>query len=286
MSPRAIAVASLLAAAAAAASPAAALDLTGTWTGDDSSTYTIQQRGSAVSWNGRSDNGTSWNHDFTGSYDEGTGNVSGEFEDRPGYDVFQSGRVTVHVDDACRMSFVSATTGWGTRVWTKQGCTAAQDPQKPVRGVVPLESVANGCGGDFGEYALQMQNYVADTSTFFDGPSAESFTVNFRPACNQHDAGYAGVKVVDPINGNRVRNYRTWSRLRVDDKFEADLETMCARQIPSSAKVARRKCFGTGGAASIGAGQRYEVVRQYGMHFFDADPGQPGTQRRGPRRNN
>lgn len=276
---------------ALATTPAhAAVDLTGTWKGDDRSTYDISQSGTTVRWNGRSDNGRTYNHDFVGAYDATTGKVSGSFQDRPGYDVLQAGKITVHVEDACHLTFASASVGWGTHNWTKQSCsTSTPDPAFGEHGeIVALEDLANGCGGDLGELALGIQNYLGNTSVYTNSrvnPLAKRYRVNFKPACDLHDAGYEGVAVTDMINGGLITDYSTMSRRQVDLKFLRDMQKICKRQIPKKAKLARRKCMGTGGLTSFGARHRYELVRSVGSYLFDADPTRPGRQTEGPRAN-
>lgn len=293
MDPRLALLTAALVAALLPAPAHAAVDLTGTWAGSDSSTYDVQQSGTSVRWNGRSNDGKHWNHDFTGSLD-GTGRyVSGNFQDRPGYGVYQKGTVKVFIDNQCRMSFVSASTGWGTRIWTKQGCAVPPPPSPPPPPPAPeegltLDTVANGCGGDFGEHALRVQNYIGNTSVYSDStwnPLAKRYPVNFKPACDLHDAGYSGVDLID-VKSGFVLDFSNWSRKRVDKKFLRDMQKICKRRIPKEATVARQKCLGTGGLTSIGADHRYQMVRDIGMHLFDADPGTPGRQAQGPRRNN
>jgi hypothetical protein len=65
--------------------------------------------------------------------------------------------------------------------------------------VVSLASVSNGCGGG----APSSEARWGDTSEYY------GHIVNFRLACNLHDAGYTGAEVQDPINGGYV-DYFTW----------------------------------------------------------------------------
>ncbi len=110
----------------------AAWNLSGTWkgVGGVDGTYTISQSGTTVTWSGHADDGHSWANDFTGKI-ETNNDIVGTFADRPGYDVHQQGSVTVHIDDNCHLSFVSASVGWGTQTWTKENCTAAPAPATP-----------------------------------------------------------------------------------------------------------------------------------------------------------
>ncbi len=104
------------------------------------------------------------------------------------------------------------------------------------------------------------------------------FVVNFRPACDMHDAGYDGGIVFDPINGGVV-DTRGLSRRTIDDRFYADLMTSCNRQIGWNAPAARAQCYGI-------AATYYFAVRAAGGPRFDADPAVPGTQQFGTRPNN
>ncbi|ADV68309.1 hypothetical protein [Deinococcus maricopensis] len=165
----------------------------------------------------------------------------------------------------------------------------------------PFEATAysNGCGGDTGIGAISsLVNYFADTQSYVDSWTnalAPTRGVNFRPACDLHDAGYAGGIVYDRINGG-VIDFRSWSRLQVDEKFRNDLQTLCRQQVPTPSYkwyqpgtqgVAREKCLNRGfGLTSWGALSYFDIVRSVGAPFFDADPFTPGTQSSGPRANN
>ncbi len=72
-------------------------------------------------------------------------------------------------------------------------------------------------------------------------------------------------------------SFHSWYRKRVDDKFRTDMRTLCRRQIPSKAKIARARCL----AGNV----RYDIVRAIGYLFFDAELREPGTQRTGARDN-
>ena len=274
-------VAAVVALAQTAAGAHTALNLTGTWkgVGGADGTYEITQSGASLTWYGHADDGHTWANDFTGSIkgDE----IVGTFQDRRGFDVYQHGSVTVHIDNACHLSFVSASVGWGTQTWTKTNCTAADL-------LVPIESVSNGCGGAGWDSLVHAQNYLGNTSKYADSninPLARTYTVNFVDACNLHDAGYSGAVVKDKLNGGRIVDFRTWSRKQVDEKFLADMRWLCTRQIPATARTALKNCKARGGNASFGAESRYNFVRRWGYLFFDADPNEPGTQRTGPRAN-
>ncbi|MDO8308081.1 MAG: hypothetical protein Q7V58_06970 [Actinomycetota bacterium] len=146
-----------------------------------------------------------------------------------------------------------------------------------------LPSVANGCGGaQWGDLAASVQNWLLDTKSY----GGEE--VNFRLACNQHDAGYAGITVYDPFL-RKVVDFRKWSRLRVDNKFYDDLGTLCRKQL--SSKVSKLNTFRcTRGlpldkvlltelaGKSPGALAYYEAVRAYAEAAFDTNVTRPGVQ--------
>jgi len=270
----------LAALALAPAAPAAGWNLNGKWrgVGGADGEYLITQSGNSVTWYGHSDDGHSWAHDFTGTIKYS--DISGTFKDRPGYDAKQQGSVTVRIVDGCHLTFVTASVGWGTTDWTKEICDLATP--------VPIASVSNGCGGAGWASFVKAQNYLGNTSVYRDSnknPLAAKYTVDFTEACNLHDAGYAGAVVYDKIN-KRVVDYRKWSRADVDKKFLEDMRTLCRQRIPASAKVALDNCLWWGGWTSAGAHSRFDFVRRWGNHFFDADPYQDGTQSTGLRANN
>ena len=138
--------------------------------------------------------------------------------------------------------------------------------------LVSIASVSNGCGGGVaGAYGIQQA--LGNTSTFLNSnnPFGTRYTVHFEMACNLHDAGYSGSKVLDPINGGII-DYFTYDQKQVDDKFLADMRKLCDEQIPAKAPVARADCKATGGKTSFGAETRYNFVRSLGHHFFRVRP--------------
>lgn len=149
--------------------------------------------------------------------------------------------------------------------------------------VAPIEKVSNGCGGGGWDALVATQNYFGNTHTYWQS-LARSYTVNFEPACNVHDAAYGGHTVVDPLTG-KIVDFRTWSRPHIDRKFLGDMRKLCDRQIPANAPVAREKCYSTGGSLSIGALALYNFVNKFGWRFFDADLTKPGLQKLGHRAN-
>ncbi len=152
--------------------------------------------------------------------------------------------------------------------------------------LVPIGRVSNGCGGGGWNSLVKLQNYLANTSTYVDSNASKRYTVRFVDACNLHDAGYGGHTVADRLRGG-VKDFRTWTRRQVDEKFLADMRLLCRKQIPASAKIALASCLGAGSVTpvSIGALARYQFVRTFGDNFFDANLRKPGTQTTGPRDN-
>ena len=152
---------------------------------------------------------------------------------------------------------------------------------------VPIARVSNGCGGAGWDSLVAAQNYLGNTSVYRNSninPTARAFTVNFKDACDLHDACYSGAMVKDKLSGG-VKSFRTFSRHECDTKFFTDMRRICDRRIPPAFKVALTNCRATGGNASFGARSRYNFVNRWGHLFFDADPAKPGTQSTGTRAN-
>jgi hypothetical protein len=133
-------------------------------------------------------------------------------------------------------------------------------PDKRPPGWVAIESVANGCGPG----KASAEPSPADASQFSNLDSLnpidrafEAVEVNFRAACELHDAGYSGALVWDKINGQFI-DFRDakWTRAAVDQKFKEDMEKLCVEQVPADAPLALERCK-TGGV-------RYRVVRAAG----------------------
>lgn len=138
----------------------------------------------------------------------------------------------------------------------------------------PASAYGNGCSFP-GPNLVLDQHLIPDPSPW---AAPWLFYVNFRPACDMHDAGYDGGIVFDPVNGPIV-DTRFLSRAQIDDRFFFDLITLCNRQIPGHAPVARHTCYAI-------AGTYYGAVRAAGSAFFDASPAVPGRQSFGTRPNN
>ncbi len=155
--------------------------------------------------------------------------------------------------------------------------------------LVRVERVSNGCGGGVATWdvGVVVQNYFGNEHTYFDFGSGLKYTVNFADACNLHDAGYGGHTVKDKLRPGKqgIKDFRGWTRRKVDTKFLNDLRLLCNKGIPASAEGARAKCIE--GAAYyalpvnhlIGAETLYGFVHKFGDAFFDSDLTRPGNQR-------
>ena len=131
---------------------------------------------------------------------------------------------------------------------------------------VPVVEVSNGCGAaTWGPQVTAALNWVGDTRTY------GGTTVSIRPACNQHDAGYAGVTVADLASGRPI-DYRTWSRDEVDQKFFNDIMRQCRAALVGTADEPYVKACREDAYTYVG------LVRQFGQAAFDADVTAPGTQ--------
>jgi hypothetical protein len=263
-------------------------DLSGGWTGSYGNTMELTHSGASITWVARSGDGEDFVHDFTGLI---SGNaVSGTFKDRPGYRAHATGKITAHVVDECQLKLDVVAVDGG-RTWSENGelfskvmCSGAIESTAPV----PISSVSNGCGGAGWDSLVAVQNYLGNVSVYRNSnvnPLAKAYRVNFREACNLHDAGYSGAIVKAKLQGGKIIDFRGWSRAAVDDKFLDDMRLLCRRAIPATAKVALRNCKRRGGNASFGAESRFNFVRSWGHRFFDADLTQAGTQRTGARAN-
>ncbi len=170
--------------------------------------------------------------------------------------------------------------------------------------VVPAKHWSNGCGSDgvadgwVGAAALWVQNFTGNKRLY--GKGAHRVAVEI--ACNIHDAAYAGVTIYDPI-ARKYIDFRNWSRLRIDEKFKADIQRQCRVSLTLPAEkewlptclegltLAQVKEFmlvtspteGPLGAWNllqdkIGAQLYFDLVRTEGGVGFDADLVTPGTQ--------
>ncbi len=178
-------------------------------------------------------------------------------------------------------------------VWAESKGGKSDDAPKSSCAWVPLlvevksYGVSNGCGGKGWDSIVAIENYFGNTHVYEDAETGVRYTVDFKPACDLHDAGYAGLLVVDRINGGGKVDYRSWSRMAVDSKFLRDMRTLChtaaTPPIPP-ASDAMGQCEHSNMPSSIGAGTLYGFVDNYGDLFFDADLTKPGPQELGDRK--
>jgi hypothetical protein len=147
-------------------------------------------------------------------------------------------------------------------------------------GFYPAVVYSNGCSGPPFNTLLNQSPPIPDPTTGFPFffPVPRFFVVDFRPACDMHDAGYEGGLVIDPIFGVPV-NTSSQSRLTVDLKFLGDLRYLCSRSIPWDAPTALVSCH-------LLADTYFAAVRAAGRGNFDASPFVQGKQLTGTRPNN
>jgi hypothetical protein len=178
-------------------------------------------------------------------------------------------------------------------VWAEDaaGNRSARAPHSScawIKLLVPIERVSNGCGGGVATWDVGVlaQNYFGNEHTYFDSGSGLKYTVNFKDACDLHDAGYGGHTVVDKLRPGKqgIKDFRDSTRREVDNKFLQDMRLLCHQGIPATAEDALAKCIG--GAAyyalpvnhEIGAETLYGFVHKFGDMFFDSDLTKPGLQ--------
>jgi hypothetical protein len=159
-------------------------NLTGDWRGSAGNLMQLRQSGTMVTWFARSADTKEWAHDFTGVI---SGNsISGAFQDRPGYQLHNRGLITARIIDDCHFVITTVAVNGGSPTdggekFTKTSCSAPQAWPALPDALLPIASVANGCGG--GEASAQGK--FGDTSTYRDSninPAAKAYTVNFREA--------------------------------------------------------------------------------------------------------
>ena len=147
-------------------------------------------------------------------------------------------------------------------------------PQYPSA-LVNIAEVSNGCGPGPATRAAQFN----DTQTYWEN-ELTSYTVDFRPVCELHDAGYTGAEVQDTFDGGYV-NYFTWTQEQVDNKFIADATKQCYAKIPAAAKVALAACLGRGqgyhifggiGVGSKGVQNFQTIVDDFGSTAYSVRP--------------
>src|SRR3954466_10731310 len=140
--------------------------------------------------------------------------------------------------------------------------TSAHADAKP--GLLPASAYGNGCSVPGPNVLFDSSPPLVDPTLGFPFfiPIPRVFFVNFRPACDMHDAGYDGGFVIDPITGGIV-NTAGQSRFTIDLKFRSDLQARCQRTIPWDAPAALGQCYGI-------AETYFAAVRAGGWWMFDA----------------
>jgi hypothetical protein len=138
-----------------------------------------------------------------------------------------------------------------------------------VPGPVDPSLHSNGCGPSWlpGFYMLiNVQKFKGKDSV---SKQKVTFDVNFKPACDLHDAGYSGLYVINRFGqgSNANVDYSTWSKAAIDRKFFSDLSKICDITIPATNENARDKCKGWG----LGAKAYYQAVKRAGRATFDCN---------------
>lgn len=118
----------------------------------------------------------------------------------------------------------------------------------------------NGCGPDWGYISTGLFNLALDKRTW------GTTTVNFRPACYAHDAGYWGYAFENPVTGQSV-DTRPMTRNQVDLAFRADLDSICASTLQGQSDLITL-CQTH---SVFGATNYYAQVDQEGRGGFDSD---------------
>lgn len=93
-------------------------DLQGVWACNDGGSYTVTQDGDTIRWKAMSaDNGRTWTHTFVGRVDGDK--IIGRFEDQPPGVIRGKGDLVLRIVNKSRLEFVSSSTGFGGRVWSR-----------------------------------------------------------------------------------------------------------------------------------------------------------------------
>jgi hypothetical protein len=132
------------------------------------------------------------------------------------------------------------------RAASRSASVAAGEPQsipmgdrKTPPGWIAIDKVSNGCGGG---PLIGLQNWIGDTATYGNlNPFEPKFKVNFREACNLHDAAYSGAYVWDSLRG-KFKDFRDTTQAQADYDLQRDMNLLCNAQIPARWEDARRQC--------------------------------------------
>lgn len=197
-----------LIAAAAVLAPLARADVTGTWVGQDASTYMMQQSGASVSWYAHSADPITWAHDFTGTMLVDT--ISGTWQDRAGYPIHNSGSLSVRLADPCHLQYVSSSASFGTVSWTKSPCPADDAGNDPAGsgGGAPIGSA----GWRTLETLTVTDGRPATTRTTFRQGTRYRISVSgavaYPSSTLQNDALYAFSATGSPTRSAQLLYYR------------------------------------------------------------------------------
>ena len=141
-----------------------AVNLTGTWIGQDQGVYVIKQAGTTVTWFAHSADNKTWAHDFKGTV-EGS-YVVGTFKDRPGYGNRYQGPLVVRIVDNNHMVLAHSYNGVTsvlilTHSWTRQTPGGAASGPAPL-GAMPawVHQMIN----DFNLGISQPSGYLRETN--------------------------------------------------------------------------------------------------------------------------
>jgi hypothetical protein len=151
--------------------------------------------------------------------------------------------------------------------------------EKPPPGWIAIEEVSNGCGGGEASTEPGLQNWIGDSATFGDGLLTDPrYEVNFREACNLHDAAYSGAYVWDSIHG-KFTDFRGMTQKEADDKLQSDMDRLCEKTIPARWETTRANCkAGIGhwlAVRAIGGLGPYKRRIDLTGKWFNTNPGWP-----------
>ena len=142
---------------------------------------------------------------------------------------------------------------------------------EPLLEAIDPSAHSNGCGPSW----LPGFPFLINQQTFKGKDSITGITtkvkVNFKPACDLHDAGYAGLLVINRFGASPL-DYAPYTKAAVDQKFFYDLCKICDATIPGSNKEATEKCKWS----KLGAWGYHFAVKEAGFFTFDCNPNMSG----------
>lgn len=177
--------------------------LSGNWNGSAGNTIAWTQSGAAVTWVSKGA-GNAWVHDGKGQI---AGNmISGTFQDRKGYSVYNHGSLKFRINDNCHMVVTQvvinegAPSAGGER-FTKTPCTTAAPTQrltfgdlrrnKEYRTFLGLEDKRISSTFDWVKLNAQRCNDLVDRATGFTG-ATHKFEIPGQTTFGQHSASVFG----------------------------------------------------------------------------------------------